>query len=543
MDTNLVRMYKKMNFISYSDTTVDGDLHYDTTNGLVFNNGTERNVALVSNQTVADKHVYIYNLANTAYENRVLQLTDLNDESRVQALENANTFTSDIEKNINLAQDATCVLTYDDSNKAIAYKDLTNDTFILANSLVTNGDNDPYTITNIQDNDKDTRINLGDHPGGLNRDWRVNIDCSISIGTNALKLCLYSTGGGTTFLNVNLYGSNDLSTFNETSPADTTGLNLILNNITVTRDVEEIHTYTNLGTYRYFTLIFTSDPGLSFHTCEVGTFQVRQVAGGLTPIFDTNDFLLYRDNTDGSMIYKSLVVGNTQTKINISNAIDYTVTNEILPVVHDKKRLRSRTVNMASIKWVRVAQGTPLNIGKDAEGYINDAYNLIPSDLAVYTVSLPDSPQNAERIVIYDYGNNAVVNNITINPSGLDTIDGNASLVINVNDTSIELIYDLPNGNWVSNNLASLILLHEDDQNVMLQSTSFTSAVTLHLPTNANIRQGSVYFIKDNGNAGNQNININPNGELLDLFPIQQTIGINFDTMRIIWDGTQYWLM
>ncbi len=68
--------------------------------------------------------------------------------------------------------------------------------------------------------------------------------------------------------------------------------------------------------------------------------------------------------------------------------------------------------------------------------YLVDVKATISNAVAV-TLPIPDS---GATYVIKDGGGNAAANNITINPNGLEKIDGVAEpLIINVNYTSVTL--------------------------------------------------------------------------------------------------------
>lgn len=72
----------------------------------------------------------------------------------------------------------------------------------------------------------------------------------------------------------------------------------------------------------------------------------------------------------------------------------------------------------------------------------NDRYVLINKTTGAATqVTLPSAPATGRILTVKDAKGDASTNNITIVPSGTDRIDGAASLVLNINYSSVDLIY------------------------------------------------------------------------------------------------------
>tara|TARA_R100000808_G_C2155313_1_gene167460 strand:- start:2811 stop:3224 length:414 start_codon:yes stop_codon:yes gene_type:complete len=77
---------------------------------------------------------------------------------------------------------------------------------------------------------------------------------------------------------------------------------------------------------------------------------------------------------------------------------------------------------------------------------INGNYNIVSTDYMIavntsqgaYSVTLPSASTNAGRmIIIKDETGNANTNNITINRSGTDMIDGNTNFVLNTPKSAV----------------------------------------------------------------------------------------------------------
>lgn len=79
-----------------------------------------------------------------------------------------------------------------------------------------------------------------------------------------------------------------------------------------------------------------------------------------------------------------------------------------------------------------------------------DTHVSVNSSSGSVTINLPllTSENNGRRIAFKDSRSSAATNNITLNPSGSNTIDNQSSLVMNVNDMSISLIGNYNSGNW-----------------------------------------------------------------------------------------------
>jgi hypothetical protein len=509
-----------------------------TTNRLhVYTGSKNVNLPPIISSSEADLHVMIYNGTNTQYENRLITISDLSDGARITTIESNNAFTSDVEANEDLAENATATLTYDDTTKPISFLDLSVDTFALANDITASHS---YTgvLTNIQDGLPLTHIDFGEQGDTFDKTRRINIDMTNSITTNGVKFH-YNNDNSATFLIVsaiNLYGSNDVNDFTTTATGSPPA-NLINAMSTMGENVESIQSHTNAGPYRYYTVIWTSNGQFGFEKMQVVSFQVRQIAGGLSNMYDGTDFLLNRQ-TDGLIEYKSTKTGTNTFKINVSNAIDYVVNRDVFPTILNRKRVVSRSVSYASFKNLRVSAASPITLTKDSDGYIDDGYNIC-NNAAAYVYNLPEAPTDQTRVIIYALGNTTTFN-ITVNKTGADTINSTTSFVMNTGlNQCTQYLYDEETSDWVVTDQSAKIVLHEDDMSILAISSSFTASVTVYLPTAP--RKGCELNIKDaGGNTGVQNLIVSPDSQLLDLFTTSYTMNTNFDHIRVIWTGTEY---
>jgi hypothetical protein len=67
---------------------------------------------------------------------------------------------------------------------------------------------------------------------------------------------------------------------------------------------------------------------------------------------------------------------------------------------------------------------------------------------AAVTITLPPAPTLGSRVKIIDYGNNASINNITINGNGTNINSSSASYVLTTNKANLEIYYIDPSIGW-----------------------------------------------------------------------------------------------
>lgn len=92
---------------------------------------------------------------------------------------------------------------------------------------------------------------------------------------------------------------------------------------------------------------------------------------------------------------------------------------------------------------VRVALSTPVTVS------VNDC--VISVDKTVPGVTVVNLPNGVDKAIFYitDGAGDAKTNNITILPSGIDTIDGQVSFVMDGNSQGVILAYNAANSNWI----------------------------------------------------------------------------------------------
>lgn len=142
-------------------------------------------------------------------------------------------------------------------------------------------------------------------------------------------------------------------------------------------------------------------------------------------------------------------------------------------------------------------------ITKDTYNYVDTGYVIIYTSTFTFSLTLPEAPLNNTRIIVKDIDGNASTNNITVLPSGADTINSLASDVISTDSLSREFIYT--DGDWAVSNLSNnRIYIHTNDVTIF---TYVDRNIDLYLPLIP--EDHSIITIKDMaGNAKNYNINI-----------------------------------
>lgn len=107
----------------------------------------------------------------------------------------------------------------------------------------------------------------------------------------------------------------------------------------------------------------------------------------------------------------------------------------------------------AAAKFLR-ADGTfavPRLVYAQTAASVNPAVKFthygVATGSGAYTITLPASPLNLDAIIVADVGGNAATNNITIAGNG-NTINGSASLVIDVNWAWVEIAWDSSGSDW-----------------------------------------------------------------------------------------------
>jgi len=88
-----------------------------------------------------------------------------------------------------------------------------------------------------------------------------------------------------------------------------------------------------------------------------------------------------------------------------------------------------------------------------SNNYTANAGELVTCLQGNITITLPDSPNDGAEVVVMDATGNAQTNNITIQPSGTNTINnGDTSLICDVNNFDIRIVYY--QGDWKLGGLA-----------------------------------------------------------------------------------------
>jgi hypothetical protein len=74
---------------------------------------------------------------------------------------------------------------------------------------------------------------------------------------------------------------------------------------------------------------------------------------------------------------------------------------------------------------------------------------LADTSVGAFTITLPGSASEGDRCRIMDFAGSFGAFNLTISPNGTDTINGNATFILNVNYGWVELVSN-GSGNWIA---------------------------------------------------------------------------------------------
>jgi hypothetical protein len=200
----------------------------------------------------------------------------------------------------------------------------------------------------------------------------------------------------------------------------------------------------------------------------------------------------------------------------------------------------TKTLFANSVYKLFISPFTPsYTITKDSSNFVEIGYIVLLTLIFTYTITLPNTPLQNTRIVIFDYSSNANTNNINVNPSGADTVNSGATDVINTNSTCRQYIYDKTSTNWVSLDIAGdKLLLLESDNTILCNTVNL--GYTIYLPILPIPLNGTIITIKDSGNALTNNIIINGNGVNID---DNATIVINnnYGVKILMYNGNQWY--
>ena len=157
---------------------------------------------------------------------------------------------------------------------------------------------------------------------------------------------------------------------------------------------------------------------------------------------------------------------------------------------------------------------------------------LVNTSSTAYTITLPTTPNQNTKIIVSDLSSNAATKNITVSPSGSDTITNGT---INTNGGMTSYVYS--GTQWVGTTITTLTI--DTSDSIILCDTS-SGAYTLYLPSSP--PTGMQVTFKDTGNATTNNITINGNGNNIDN-ATTILINTNYGKVTMVFDTNQWFVI
>ena len=127
------------------------------------------------------------------------------------------------------------------------------------------------------------------------------------------------------------------------------------------------------------------------------------------------------------------------------------------------------------VKRATIPTSSPYTITKNANNYVMMKFILVNTLSTAYTITLPTTPNQNTKIIVADLSSNAATKNITVSPSGSDTVTNGT---INTNGGMTSYVYS--GTQWTGTAITTLTI--DTSDSIVLCDTS-SGAYTLYLPS------------------------------------------------------------
>jgi hypothetical protein len=374
---------------------------------------------------------------------------------------------------------------------------------------------------------------------------------------------------------ISIYGSNSITSFNDTSNS-TAGLTLIYQNMNAVNNAT--YTISNVVLFQYICIIWTTATSGDCYPngATLGSHGVRiqRAAGGYIPLVVNTNFTISSNASTGVPVVTYTDSSTNNVMYNETTLLLYEAYRRIYPVIRSKNQIvltdgttpitltntSGYPLSLASdasiaapvignvliyngTKWINrynnmttrtfIPTASPYSITKDANNYVTTKYIYVNTISITYTINLPTTPIQNTTIIIFDYNGNAATRNITVVPGTGATITNGT---INVNNRAVS--YNYVGTIWTGTVLTNMIIDIID--NYIICDTT-TDSYTLYLPSTLPVCGTKIMF-KDTGNASVNNITINANGSTIDGVSTY-ALNTNYTKVALLCDNTKWFIV
>ena len=368
---------------------------------------------------------------------------------------------------------------------------------------------------------------------------------------------------------VTIYGSNNVSYYNDTS-SSTTGLTQIYTGLlsvssiypsSVTINISNSYVFQYLHIFFQNTVNGTAAAIDMFQNHGFYQFKCSQVIiNGVEGI----DFSVSANAANGAPVITYLDSLPATIKYNENTLLLSEAYRRLYPVVRD-----TNTLNLGSGAWTiansngmlqynsnimtldsygnlsvagtcssnkvvkraTIPTSSPYTITKNANNYVMMKFILVNTLSTAYTITLPTTPNQNTKIIVADLSSNAATKNITVSPSGSDTVTNGT---INTNGGMTSYVYS--GTQWTGTAITTLTI--DTSDSIVLCDTS-SGAYTLYLPSSP--PTGMQVTFKDTGNAATNNVTINGNENNID-GTTTSVINTNYGKVTMVFDTNQWFV-
>jgi hypothetical protein len=158
--------------------------------------------------------------------------------------------------------------------------------------------------------------------------------------------------------------------------------------------------------------------------------------------------------TDGAMIVISDIAGTFNTNTLTVNSSGTNTIEGDTSVILDVNGSYVSFMYMALTANWKLLQ-TPIGTGSTPTSVITSSYTASINDVVrcntaggAFAITLPTNPTDGSVVDVLDVAGTFYTNNLTINRGGFNTIEGDTSFVLDMNNTYVSFMYNQSTSNW-----------------------------------------------------------------------------------------------